>query len=243
MGARAKFFAGLIIGLTLSLSAGLQAQVGGPLIGPSSGSSYDPSNVSITGGSAQFSSGSCGTAPSIAFSSETNLGLYRSGSGQMSLCTSSGTEGLRFQAGIISIIDNTGILRFGAAADTILGRGASAGQFKFGTTSTSPTQIMTLQTTAPTCSASCGTSPSVVGSDTAGTVTMGASGVPASPFTITFNGTWANAPACTVQSALATMVVGKMPIAVATTTTTIQVTTNGTAPATSDKYQFICVGR
>lgn len=109
-------------------------------------------------------------------------------------------------------------------------------------TGTGATQLSATQTTAPTCTTNCGTSPSVAGTDTAGIVTMGGTGSPASGWVVTFNGTWASAPACLVQSALSTMVVGKMPIAVVTTTTTITVTTNGTAPANSDKYQYICVG-
>ena len=102
--------------------------------------------------------------------------------------------------------------------------------------------LRSTQTTAPTCTSNCGTSPSVAGGDTAGIVTMGATGSPASGWVLTFNGTWAAAPSCIVQSALSTMVVGKMPIAVVTNTTTMTVTTNGTAPANSDKYQYICVG-
>lgn len=103
-------------------------------------------------------------------------------------------------------------------------------------------QISYTQTTVPTCSSNCGTSPTVVGSDSAMRVTMGATGVPASGWVVTFNGTWPSAPVCIVQSALTTMVVGKMPIAVQTSTTTITVTTNGTAPATSDQYEIQCNG-
>ena len=103
-------------------------------------------------------------------------------------------------------------------------------------------QVSYAQTTVPTCTSNCGTSPSVAGTDTAGIVTMGSSGVPASGWVITFNGTWPAAPSCVVQSALAGMVVGKMPIVVATTTTTMTVTTNGTAPSTSDKYAYHCYG-
>lgn len=109
-------------------------------------------------------------------------------------------------------------------------------------TGTGASQVGVAQTTVPTCSGSCGTSPSVTGSDTVMIVTMGSSGVPASPFTVTFNGTWSAAPACSVTSALSTMVVGKMAIAVQPSTTTITVTTNGTAPGTSDKYSIICFG-
>jgi hypothetical protein len=109
-------------------------------------------------------------------------------------------------------------------------------------TGTGATQISSTQTTVPTCSTNCGTSPSVAGSDSDMVVTMGASGSPASGWVVTFNGTWAAAPACVVQSALSGMAAGKAPIVVAATTTTITVTTNGTAPATSDKYAIICRG-
>lgn len=110
-------------------------------------------------------------------------------------------------------------------------------------TGTGPTQIAATQTTAPTCSASCGTSPSISGSDVTGLVTMGASGVPASPFTITFNGTWASAPNCIVNASKTGMVAGKAPILAVTSTTTLVVTTNGTAPGTSDTYTYICFGK
>lgn len=119
------------------------------------------------------------------------------------------------------------------------------GALQFGVTSGATStglQIRTAQQTVPTCSTNCGTSPSITGSDSAGIVTMGASGSPASGWVVTFNGTWAAAPACIVQSALAGMLVTKMPIVVATTTTTITVTTNGVAPANSDKYSYICIG-
>lgn len=119
---------------------------------------------------------------------------------------------------------------------------SGAGVLAIQPTGTGANQVAMLQTTVPTCSGSCGTSPSVVGSDTVMIVTMGSSGVPASPFTVTFNGTWAAAPACSVTSALTTMVVGKMAIAVQPSTTTITVTTNGTAPGVSDKYSIICFG-
>ena len=129
---------------------------------------------------------------------------------------------------------------YGGTVDKTITR-RSAGLLLTGANSTAM-ELSTTQTTAPTCTTNCGTSPSVAGSDTAGIVTMGASGSPASGWVVTFNGTWAAAPSCIVQSALGSMVVGKMPIAVATTTTTMTVTTNGTAPANSDKYQYVCVG-
>jgi len=109
-------------------------------------------------------------------------------------------------------------------------------------TGTGATQLAATQTTPPTCSSNCGTSPSVVGTDTAGIVTMGATGVPVGGFVVTFNGTWASAPACVATMALAGMAAGKLPLTIITTTTTITFNLNGTAPANSDKYAYICVG-
>lgn len=109
-------------------------------------------------------------------------------------------------------------------------------------TLTVPGQLRTVQATVPTCLTNCGTSPAIVGSDTAMAVTMGASGVPASGWVVTFAGTWAAAPTCTAMPALASMVIGKLPIAIVTTATTATVTTNGVAPANSDVYFVQCLG-
>jgi hypothetical protein len=161
--------------------------------------------------------------------------------------------------GVIDVVGNN-VLRLGLSGGSpgnsnvifnTAGGVAPAYSFQMGGTTryafksganTQGSQVIITQATAPTCSSNCGTSPSVTGSDTAMIVTMGSSGVPASGWVITFNGTWAAAPSCVAQSALTTMVVGKMPIAVQTTTTTATVTTNGTAPGTSDKYAVHCIG-
>lgn len=142
--------------------------------------------------------------------------------------------------GLAFTVTNTGVQ---AAVSTIspLFRSTAAKVLLQGT-GTGATQVAATQTTPPTCTTNCGTSPSIAGTDTAGVVSMGASGVPASGWVVTFNATWAAAPSCVVQSALTTMVVGKQPIAVQTSTTTMTVTTNGTAPSTSDKYAFVCFG-
>lgn len=105
---------------------------------------------------------------------------------------------------------------------------------------TAATQLGSSQATDPTCTANCGTSPTVVGSDSHFRVTMGATGSPASGWVITFNGTWDVAPVCHVTMGLAGMAVGKLAIVAATTTTTMTVTTNGTAPANSDIYNVTC---
>lgn len=100
----------------------------------------------------------------------------------------------------------------------------------------------TSQAVAPTCTTNCGTSPTVVGDDLGMLVTMGSTGVPASAWVVTFNKTWAAAPACVAQMALSSMANTKLPIALVVTTTTITVTTNGASPATSDAYMILCRG-
>ena len=97
------------------------------------------------------------------------------------------------------------------------------------------------QVTVPTCSASCGTSPSVVGTDSAMTVTMGATGTPATPFTVTFTAAFANPPTCVAMAGLNSMATNHAPQSVQTTTTTAVVAA-GTAPSNSDIYHLICFG-
>lgn len=188
------------------------------------------------------------SAPSIAFGSATGTGFYQRVADNAIGLSFGGTAAIDFNTANTISLGSARTIAWSSTtapsgtADTSLSRGA-AGAVKFTATGTNvPLQLRGTQGTAPTCSTNCGTSPSVVGTDTAGIVTMGASGVPASGWVVTFNGTWAAAPSCSVVSALAGMVVGKMPIVVATTTTTITVTTNGTAPSTSDKYAFQCFG-
>lgn len=92
----------------------------------------------------------------------------------------------------------------------------------------------------PTCATNCGTSPTLTGVDSSFTLTMGASGVPASGFVVTFNGTWPIAPQCVTVMGKAGMVVGKQVLTIVTTTTTATFVTNGTAPATTDIYHVRC---
>lgn len=109
-------------------------------------------------------------------------------------------------------------------------------------TGAAPNQFRLLQTTAPTCATNCGTSPTLAGSDAAMTVTMGATGSPASGFIITFNGTWPSAPSCVGAMAKTGMVAAKLPLTLVTSQTTLTVVTNGTAPANTDVYHFHCIG-
>lgn len=69
------------------------------------------------------------------------------------------------------------------------------GLFQFGAATSTPVHVSSAQTTAPALT-SCGTSPSISGSDTAGTVTMG-TGTPTG-CVITFNAAYNTAPHCNV---------------------------------------------
>lgn len=161
----------------------------------------------------------------------------------------SGTNAFRIRAGAsgttsLLILDKNGSIALGGSTVQLANQSAirNSADGVLALTNAGNTSGVTFRATGtPTCSTNCGTSPSVVGNDSAGTVTMGASGVPASGWVLTFQGTWAAAPACHVSPALAGMAVGKLPIVVATTTTTMTVTTNGTAPATSDVYTYQCI--
>lgn len=127
----------------------------------------------------------------------------------------------------------------------------STGRLGVGTTSPSRmlhvsratlNQFIASQSTPPTCTSSCGTGSSITGSDTFMTLTMGSSGSPASGFVITFSGAWPAAPSCVGAMATAGMVVGKLPLTIVTTATTMTVVTNGTNPSTNNKYHFHCGG-
>ncbi len=102
-------------------------------------------------------------------------------------------------------------------------------------------RTLTLDTSGtPTCSTNCGTSPTVTGVNAAFTVTMGATGVPASGWVVTFNGTLAASPQCMVTMAKAGMAATKQALTVVTNTTTMTVVTNGAAPANGDVYTALC---
>lgn len=114
------------------------------------------------------------------------------------------------------------------------------GQMKMTTLNTTDGILSEQFTNNPTCATNCGTSPTLTGVDSSFTLTMGASGVPASGFVVTFNGTWPIAPQCVTVMGKAGMVVGKQVLTIVTTTTTATFVTNGTAPATTDIYHVRC---
>lgn len=81
----------------------------------------------------------------------------------------------------------------------------------------------------------CGTSPSIVGSDNAMSVTVGSGGSDTS-CVVTFNRIWTNAPACVAQSNT-----DILPLAMATTTTTATISKTLAFTAGS-KLHVICMG-
>jgi hypothetical protein len=201
------------------------------------------------------------SAPSYSFSSDTGTGFYRYAAGKVGLATGGSAltpvfcigantaayPAFRRNSSRFEFVNCSEAAYIGISVNDI---GFGTGGFFIGTASGvmklqnfGLTTALTFQVNAtPTCSSNCGTSPTITGTDNSGTITMGATGVPASGFVVTFGSTWPSAPACQAQSGLTSMVVGKMPIAVQSTTTTLTITTNGTAPSNSDKYTYTCFG-
>lgn len=240
--------------------------------------SVSPSATTYTATSGFLAPNGSVSAPSFAFTSHTNDGLYSAGTGSVSVAAS-GSHIADFSTAGLDILRDSGRLSMGSATDICLSRSAtktytvndcaggaatlavvgsaiiptlqlganksnlvapSDGVLQLLTNAQTHGLIFQAVPTQPTCTSNCGTSPSVAGADSSMTVTMGASGVPASGFVITFGGTWSAAPQCDGGMALAGMAAGKMPLTYVTTTTTLTVVTNGTAPSTSDKYHFRC---
>lgn len=96
-------------------------------------------------------------------------------------------------------------------------------------------QLRTYQATAPAC-ADTGKCSGIVGTDSAGLITIGAT--PANGFVVTFNATWSSAPACVVQNQTSA---ANYVTKTATTTTTMTVT-SAAGPTASDVYSYVCLG-
>ena len=101
------------------------------------------------------------------------------------------------------------------------------------------TRLRTTQATVPTITTNGGTAPACTGTDFAMTCTEGTSPPAAATFTVTFNGTYTNAPSCIALRGTA----GASPLVqnVVTTTTTVQVNLSANLVA-SEKYHIHCVG-
>jgi len=184
---------------------------------------------------ANFATITCFTPSGTAATTFTAAGLW--------FCRTQGLSGIRvpitWTSGTsVTVVANTAAgtsLPFDQATGVV----APAG---FGVTSgatSTGTQIKCTQTTVPTCSSACGSTgtPVVVGCDSGGIITLGTGTMSASPV-LTFNGTWAAAPACvaTQITTAANYVVKAL-----STTTTLTITLAATATA-SDKIAFICQG-
>jgi hypothetical protein len=140
-----------------------------------------------------------------------------------------------------TIIGNNTTVSSGLSNNVIIADGDGVVRFQHDNEDlTLGTPQLAVDGAAPTCGTNCGTSPTFTGTDSSFTLTMGAAGSPASGFVITFTNAWDAAPQCVGSMALTGMAVGKLPLTLVTDTTTLTVVTNGTAPANSDKYHFIC---
>lgn len=119
-------------------------------------------------------------------------------------------------------------------SETVLTQLAYTGTLlQFGTATGVPAHVSSAQTTAPALT-SCGTSPAIVGTDTAGTVTMG-TGTPTG-CVITFNVAYTAAPHCVV-SWIATPLASQ---SYATSTAAITLTQTATS---SNVVKYACVGQ
>lgn len=214
--------------------------------GGDAGLTYAKATDTLTTGTLIGGTGT-NSAPTFTFTGETDTGFYSANADEIDLAVN-GTRVHRFGTSTLNIAhDNANFIMGAFDGDVGLARNAAGVvEFNSGTRNTYRDAKLRMlrvgQATPPTCSASCGTSPTVVGSDTAMIVTMGSSGVPASPFTVTFNGTWAATPSCIAIASKTGMVAGKAPILAVASTTTVIVTTNGTAPSTTDTYAIHCIG-
>jgi len=108
-----------------------------------------------------------------------------------------------------------------------------AGFYLFGT------QGFQIQST-PSCSANCGTSPTVTGSNSIFDVVLGTAPPAASTFTITFGGlTWAAAPSCTGTRGTTGTTPTVAGIVTTTTTAVVNLSANMVA---SERYHITCGG-
>lgn len=162
-----------------------------------------------TVGTLLFADGSA-TAPSVAFASQSNKGMFSPASNRVGFAAAGG-QSVDIDGGAARFIIE-GSYSFGwgspsvtspdlflvrAAADSLaLRNGTNAQTFTMGAATGTARAI--LRSGAPTVGGSCGTGPTIVGSNAFGKVTTG-TGAPTS-CTVTFSSAWTNAPACNVAN-------------------------------------------
>lgn len=196
-------------------------------------------SVLYTEGGYRFESGSLGFSHYGLFTNATNYERLRlfptAGTGITLAAETAGTG-----------VDNLSVTLTPAGTGNAVAAIGAGGLFQVGATlrfavtdgaASTGTRLRTAQATAPTCTTNCGTSPSISGSDTAMVVTLG-TGAPASPVTVTFNGTWATAPAC--QAGNRTTAANNVTRVDSTTTTAVVYFAAG--PAASDLVAVLCLG-
>lgn len=176
-------------------------------------------------------------APSIAWAADadgTGTGFFRPAANAIGV-SSNGTERWRFDT-TANALEATSVMAVNSYgfASTLTGTailtmapGGTGGALRI------------LSGTAPTCTSNCGTSPSIAGNNSNMTVTLGTSVPVATTFTVTFNGTWTNAPNCVGGRGTT----GLTPtVAGIVTTTTTAVVNLGANSVDSETYKIICFG-
>lgn len=163
-------------------------------------------------------------APSLAFTSDADTGIIRSGANSIGFVTG-GTERwvVNSSGSLVPVADGSYDIGNGASdprdvsltRDLIAGRHILAGG----------TPVI----------GTCGTSPSIVGADNGMTITIGTGGT-ADACGATFSVAWTNAPACVAQSDT-----DILPLKIVTTTTTVIVTKASPFTASS-KLHVVCMG-
>lgn len=158
------------------------------------------------------------TAPSMGWFDDADgspTGIYRVAANQIGFLINGALAG-RFTSNGFSV---------GSVEDTIFARGGTTGALRiFG--GTTPTQSGT----------TCGTGPTIAGSNRSGSITLGAA--PGLPCTIVFNGTWGQTPRCWLSpEVLATATTTVRPTSI---TTTGFIITSTAALVATDKVSWLC---
>ncbi len=158
-----------------------------------------------------------------AWSADNSSGIFSIGTTNAALAdlTSFGGSGatMRF------LVADTG------GSNRVVAQGINGTLFQFGGSAT-PVHLSSIQTTAPALTSCGGGSPAIVGTDTAGTVTMGTT---ATGCVITFNVAYAAAPHCVVTWRATPLLSQSYTVSTAAITLT-QTSTSG------DLIDYVCIG-
>lgn len=240
-----------LIALAFALLCGVaQAQLGSPMVGAgtsiAAGGSATFNNVTVNG-VGKFADGLVG-APSIAFTTHPTYGIYYATANNLIAVTYNGTATHASDAQRIRLKSSVG-LEWSSGDPTVSGsdvaiwrNAAGLIEVNSGAACSTVANCRDLQLrhviasgTIPTMGA-CGTTPSVVGGDSAMLVTTGSGGV-ATTCAVTFAVAYANAPIC-----IALNDTDRVSYSMVTTTGGFTITATAAFTAGS-KFHVQCVGR